>query len=872
MDVREIFVPPSTSTPAELSAEPTRASSVSRHNCQAINLPAGGILYIPGADPVTLAATAVYKPLCLPSGAPAIVTSSGAGTVAGDLSNTTSTNSLSSDNLNMTSVSLDDSAESTPQYSDFRDSFYASSFPQCYALASTTVIAYTLVIMLFITPRSFLDGGVVVLGRRGFTNGGSGGKNIGGRPWLQKVAALTVAISLTIATADTFRVAETQYSWGIQNAKEMQQEVLGGTELKVIRIISDTFLWLAQAQTLIRLFPRQREKVIIKWTAFSVITLNVIFDCLNSFLYAGTGHSFTAAIPALSYLFELALSVLYAVWVIYYSLMKKRYAFYHPRMRNIGLVAALSLLAILVPIVFFVLDICKPDFTGWGDYVLWVGAAAASVIVWEWVERIEALEREEKKDGILGREVFDGDEMLDIMPSEFSWPRRRRNGGGKDSQRKFKESEDGSEGGGDDRRPGRDHPDNLGGRTAVRLWPSMSTFASRYRLRSRPWASQPETAQQTAAQRDLARVSRGIVSNSSEVGATDDANLAAAISTATGTPRSPQPPLWPARPARIATPVSRTDTASADSTVYVMRYHPVSDSNGSTLGSQQNRAPVSLSHSGSISTTSSSSHGQHTRTSIPVMGSQSGRVGVPTRASLPTQDNGQLSGGHMEASGGETLAKRWRSLTHALPSRRRAASVEPENSTTSRVSSERALEAASPSLNDGRLQHDEGGRWDIRGRLEEFAATQAERLRERIWPSLDTTGLPVMVIPAPQRQGALLARVLEEEEQGQPLQQPRQRTDAAIQSQMRHVYGNGNSIGRHNGNGAYTSTGMAAHPSDHNGVPPSLWRSYSDSSASTMSSISRRAPMPAPYQTASLSNRPLADTTAAPSSIGSSVS
>ncbi|CAK7227293.1 pH-response regulator protein palH/rim21 [Sporothrix curviconia] len=881
MDVRNIVVEPSIITTAEPSA--TRASSSSRQNCQAINLPAGGILYIPGADPVTLTATAAYKPLCLPTGAPNIVTGSGAGTVAGDPSDTTSTSSLSADNSNITSVDVDASAESTPQYSDFRDPFYASSFPQCYALASTTVIAYTLVIMLFITPRSFLDGGVVVLGRRGFTNGGSGGKNIGGRPWLQKVAALTVAISLTIATADTFRVAETQYSWGIQNAKEMQEEVLDGTELKVIRIISDTFLWLAQAQTLIRLFPRQREKVIIKWTAFSLITLDLIFDCLNSFLYTGTGHSFTEAIPALSYLFELALNVLYAAWVIYYSLMKKRYAYYHPRMRNICLVAALSLLAILVPVVFFVLDICKPDFTGWGDYVLWVGAAAASVIVWEWVERIEALEREEKKDGILGREVFDGDEMLDIMPSDFSWPRRRRKAGAKDGRRggDAKDvSKDGSEDGDDDSRPGGgDGLDKAGARTTVRIWPSMSTFASRYRLR--PWAKDPEAAaaaaaaQQPTVLRDLASIPR--TNAAGAVGARDnDANPTLGTIMATGTSRSLQPPLWPARPAPAATPVSRTDTASADSTVYVMRYHPVTDSNpGSAMGTHPTTVPVSLSRSSSTSTTSSSSHGGHQlpRTTMSFMSSQSESPSALASVSPPQQQQKQQqrdsNGG--DASRGGSSTKRWRSLAHALPFRRGGAasglgsndSNNGNNEDFGASSIDRSREGgASPtSLDDNRLQHEEGGRWDIRARLEEFAVTQAERLRERIRPTVDTTGLPVMVIPAPQRQGAMLARVLEEEENNNNSQQPGQPGQPV---QPHAQYGSGS------GTGATTT-----HSADHSGVQPSLWRSNSDTSASMMSSISRRgAPVQAaPRPTGSLSRHgPPAEVAAALSRTGSNAS
>ncbi|ERT01501.1 uncharacterized protein SPSK_07109 [Sporothrix schenckii 1099-18] len=768
MDVRDIMVSPSIITAAVgTAAKPTAASA--KYNCQALNLPAGGILYIPGADPVTLTAAAAYKPTCLPSDTPNIIADTGAGTANANPSDLTSTSSLTTDNSNITGVNIDETSSSTPQYSDFRDPFYASSFPQCYALASTTVIAYTLVIMLFITPRSFLDGGVVVLGRRGFTNGGSGGKNIGGRPWLQKVAALTVAISLTIATADTFRVAESQYSWGIQNAKEMQDEVLGGTQLKVIRIISNTFLWLAQAQTLIRLFPRQREKVIIKWTAFSLITLDVVFDCLNSFLYAGTTHSFTDAIPALSYLFELALGVLYAAWVIYYSLMKKRYAYYHPRMRNICLVAALSLLAILVPIVFFVLDICKPDFTGWGDYVLWVGAAAASVIVWEWVERIEALEREEKKDGILGREVFDGDEMLDIMPSDFSWPRKRQKSpkhGGK-NPKDPKDPKDGSEDGDDDAATGQDGAGaDKTVRSAVRIWPFMSTFANRHR--KRPWTKDPEavTTQQDTVLGELTSIPGGNAGS-------DDAD-ATAGGGATGVARRLQPPLWPARPPPAVTPVSRTETASADSTVYVMRYHTVTDSNpSSAMGNHHQAAPILLSRSNSTSTTSSSGHGQPPRTTMSVMSLQSESASAFASASPPPRDGNHSASDDAETAAAGHGAKRWRSLAQALPFRRGAASGR-DDGEASRSTFSQALSGASPSLDEDRLQHEEGGRWDIRARLEEFAVTQAEKLRERIRPTVDTTGLPVMVIPAPQRQGAILTRVLEEEETGSLQQQQQQ--------------------------------------------------------------------------------------------------
>ncbi|KAK6950445.1 hypothetical protein Daesc_008773 [Daldinia eschscholtzii] len=631
-------------------------------SCTPHILPSSGLLHIPGADPTFLTANAVYSPLCTPTALPqpAIIANG-----AFDLDQT--------------------SSDSGPQFSDFRDPFYASIFPQCYALAATTVLAYLLLIMLVIAPRSFLDGGVVVLGRRGFTNGPSNGISIGGRPWLQKVAALTVAISLSIATADTFRVAEKQYALGIQNAQQLQEDVLGGTQLKVIQLISDTFLWLAQAQTLIRLFPRQREKVIIKWTAFSLITLDVIFGALNSFHYTKQGNtrprSFTDAVPALSYLFQLSLGLLYAAWVLYYSLMKKRYAFYHPLMKNICLMAALSIISILVPVIFFVLDIAKPEFTGWGDYVRWVGAAAASVVVWEWVERIEALEREEKKDGVLGREVFDGDEMMEVFPSDLSWSRRRKN------KRKSEDDDDEGESGNS----------SLSG-SRGNMWPAMSSIASRYRSRT---DGSPDRKQQ-------------------------------ATTTGRSAARFLQPPLWPSRPPPAVTPVSRTDTASADSTVYAVRYQPLTETTSRTTDDRHGR-PLSRSNSAASSASSPVADSNEQPGSMPPPSQQ------PSSARAPERNNGQ-----------EGHSGRWNYLNPF----HRAAKEPPAE----------VLPHTMPKQPKPQRDYESTGRWDLRGRVEMFAATQAERILERIRPTPDTDSLPVTVIPAPPRRGAALAQLLEEEE------------------------------------------------------------------------------------------------------------
>jgi hypothetical protein len=449
---------------------------------------------------------------------------------------------------------LGDTSGGITSIADIRDPFHASITPQAYATGAATVIAWMLVIMLIITPRTFFVGNATgrsgLMGRRGMISGATGGGSIigvGTRPWLQKVAALTVAISLTLATADTFKIAGRQYREGFIDAMELRDQVVAGMEIKVSRIISDIFIWLAQVQTLIRLFPRHKEKVIIKWVGFALILLDITFSSLNSFgPYENTRRPahFETAIPALSYLFQLSLSMLYAAWVMYYGVTKRRYAFYHSMMWNMSVVALLSIIAILTPVVFFITDIANYSIAGWGDYFRWVGAAAASVIVWEWVERIEALEREERKDGILGREVYDGDDMLDNTPSyTSSWPSKNAGHTSKDEKK-------GGQGGGF----------GMGAFTSAQTG-RINELAHKL---GRKMTESPRT--QARQRRSIHIPAPAPAHRRSESATRGDRNSRNYI-------RVQTPPPVPV----ISSPVSRTDTTSADSTVYTVRYHPISE-------------------------------------------------------------------------------------------------------------------------------------------------------------------------------------------------------------------------------------------------------------------------------------------------------
>ncbi|KAF2225796.1 PalH/RIM21-domain-containing protein [Elsinoe ampelina] len=491
---------------------PTYTSQKPNSDCTPITLPANGILSFATDNVVTLTTELVFQPLCTDA--------------AGD----------------------NETITASP--------FYASATPQVYVVAAATVLAWVLLIMLVISPRTFMNnlnsGPNPFSVGRGIIGGANGGTpssvGIGSRPWLQKAAAFTVAISLTIATADTFIVSEKHYPAGI-DGNSMRAQIENRVEIRVTRNISDIFVWLAQVQTLIRLFPRHKEKVLIKWIGFALIVLDTTFSCLNSFMVNGyrRPRDFVDAIPALTYLFELALSLLYAAWVIYYAFTKRKYAFYHPKMRTVTLISGLSLVAIFTPVVFFVIDVTFPDIAGWGDYFRWVGGAAASVIVWEWVERIEILERDEKKDGILGREIFDGDEMLDMHPTEEMTYNARRN----DSY--FPRGRGGGSGGG---------ATSTGGLSQKFSFNISSRFGKSRASKPSPVPLNLGHSRSLSSGMDkYSGSSAGIKDYEKE----DDLSPGPL-------PQFTRPPVHPTPPPPAVSPPSRTDTTSAASTVYVVRH------------------------------------------------------------------------------------------------------------------------------------------------------------------------------------------------------------------------------------------------------------------------------------------------------------
>ena len=293
------------------------------------------------------------------------------------------------------------------------DPFFASITPQTFALAGATIASAILLILLFLSRSR--------------------------KPWLQKIAALGTTMSLVTYMVVSVNLLERQYVLGRYDADELRA-VNHDLPVIVIAYLASFAIYLSQVQTLMRIFPRKRDKVIIKWTGFGLIVLAMIFSALYIFLPARPPlppneqttalQIFLQILPPLNYLFAIALEFIYMCCFIYFGIAHRRVAFIVPAAL---ILALLSLACITIPIIFFCLDIWAQFVAGWGQFIRSIASIGSTVIVWEWVDRVEEWESKRAgKNGVLGRRIFEDEFEVGPVPNSPSgnsfawrgWPRK----------------------------------------------------------------------------------------------------------------------------------------------------------------------------------------------------------------------------------------------------------------------------------------------------------------------------------------------------------------------------------------------------------------------------------------------------------------
>lgn len=301
--------------------------------------------------------------------------------------------------------------------------FRNSVIPMAYTISVTTVVAWLLLVLLFIAQKP--------------------------RPWLQKLAMLFVSTSLTVFLALTTHELKGQYDQGYLDAGELRAAVFGSLAFRVLEVCATALVWAAHVQVLARMWgEKPNQKTAITVVGVSMAILDTVMWALVLFLVF-PGHFDHAAylngtytqisqaheksrlekvLPPFAYTIQILMQVIYAALVLFYSFQVRWFA-YH---RRALFIAGLSILCIGMPIAFFIVDIASsPDpvstaaagIATWSEFVRLLSEAAASVVVWEWMDVVDRLQREQQRNGFLGKQIYTRDQGIHFSGD---YKRRRR--------------------------------------------------------------------------------------------------------------------------------------------------------------------------------------------------------------------------------------------------------------------------------------------------------------------------------------------------------------------------------------------------------------------------------------------------------------
>lgn len=229
------------------------------------------------------------------------------------------------------------------------------------------------------------------------------------RPFLFKFSLVLASAYLLAITGVSMSELQKQHRNGYQSVSSLRRS-LRSPVIYGLNLAFNTILYLAEVQTTMLLFSRQKEKRIVFWIGGSLtVVAQTIWgisvfhqDVLNS------------ALPAFAYLFQIALAILFLCCTCYYAITH-----YHSVLDpDLLPITMFAMVAAASTLTLFIVDLADVWVIEWSDAVAWVATAVAIITVWEWFERSDKLERHRERNGILGRQIFE-DEAL-FGPDDYA--------------------------------------------------------------------------------------------------------------------------------------------------------------------------------------------------------------------------------------------------------------------------------------------------------------------------------------------------------------------------------------------------------------------------------------------------------------------
>lgn len=227
---------------------------------------------------------------------------------------------------------------------------------------------------------------------------------------LLRASTTLLSIYLLVTTILTIQLLNQQQAEGYLHGAELLDFINTSNVLNILDLIVVILLQINQAQVIMRIFLRQKDK------RFTLL-VGVVCTLTSQVVWAVTKfHDFRLddeagdILPAFIYLVRIAMGVCYAAIISVYIFTKINLIIGN---RSLWLLTFLTSVLIYSPVAFFIADVSNSWVSELSEVFLCVTYVICVVIPWEWCNRLNVILRAREKDGLLGRRFYE-DELYEL--------------------------------------------------------------------------------------------------------------------------------------------------------------------------------------------------------------------------------------------------------------------------------------------------------------------------------------------------------------------------------------------------------------------------------------------------------------------------
>lgn len=206
---------------------------------------------------------------------------------------------------------------------------------------------------------------------------------------------------------------------GYVSGQQLLSKIAQNLAFSIIDLFTVTILDFCQVQIIMRLFNRSKEKnfalflggflALIAQTIWGISNFNLIHKVQYSSQPYDPDMDSLGMLPAFVYLLRIAMSMVYSVLIALYCFIKCKFII----KKNLILISFVSIISTYFQLAFFVADLANVWVSDLSEVFNAVGLVVSTVMVWEWINRIQLLEEQKEHQGSLGRPLYE-DELINI--------------------------------------------------------------------------------------------------------------------------------------------------------------------------------------------------------------------------------------------------------------------------------------------------------------------------------------------------------------------------------------------------------------------------------------------------------------------------